>query len=74
MFDHDILRHAQSQTEGFDELISIHENWILQSSIYSQMASSGCLCVTPLPNQVLNIMIQGSDGQFIGPDWYRCRL
>ena len=42
MFDHDILKHAQSQTEGFDELISMHENWILQILIYSQMASSGC--------------------------------
>ena len=41
VFDHDILRHSQSQTKGFDELISMHENWILQSLIYSQMASSG---------------------------------
>jgi hypothetical protein len=47
MFDHDILRYAQYQTEGFDELISMHENWILQSLIYSQMTSSGCfMCNT----------------------------
>jgi hypothetical protein len=47
MFDHDILRHAQSQTEGFDELISMNENWILQSSIYSQITSSSCfMCNT----------------------------
>lgn len=47
MFDHDILRHAQSQIEGFDELISMNENWILQSSIYSQITSSNCfMCNT----------------------------
>jgi hypothetical protein len=47
MFDHDILRHAQSQTEGLNELLSMHENWNLQSLIYSQMASSGCfMCNT----------------------------
>jgi len=38
---------SQSQTEGFDELITMHENWILQSSIYSQITSSSCfMCNT----------------------------